>query len=117
MLAFIDPPLKNPFFIILLISDKPVCKEDQRTLFGVAKREPIQVPCTVEADPPEVNFRWLFNNSFDLVPITNFVHQPPNSMTSVANYAPRTKYGYGQLLCWATNKLGLSPFKSFPCSS
>lgn len=85
-----------------------MCKQEQRTLYGVAKREPIQVPCTVESDPAEVNFRWMFNNSFDLVPMKSF-DQPTsaNLMTSVATYAPLNKYGYGQLLCWASNKLGI----------
>lgn len=87
--------------------DKPVCKQTQRFLFGVAKSEAIQVPCTVEADPEEgVTFRWSFNNSYNLQPITFQQPSLTAPMTSVATYVPRTKYGFGQLLCWAKNRLG-----------
>lgn len=83
-----------------------MCKQEQRTLYGVAKREPIQVPCTVESDPPEVQFRWSFNNTHGLVPLQSYTQLSDSGMTSVATYAPLNKYGYGQLLCWANNKLG-----------
>lgn len=108
-----------------LFTDAPVCSSRQRFLYGVAKREPIQVPCTVEADPSVTSFRWSFNNTINSVPINTFVDslndQPSSSSipttssntlpvslsaTSVATYVPKNKYGYGQLLCWATNELG-----------
>lgn len=91
----------------LYFLDKPVCKQTQRFLFGVAKREAIQVPCSVEADPEEgITFRWAFNNSYNLQPIA--FQQPivTAPMTSIATYMPRNKYGFGQLLCWAKNRLG-----------
>ncbi|KAI2803114.1 hypothetical protein BLOT_007237 [Blomia tropicalis] len=96
--------------ILLKVQYVPVCKTEQRTLFGVGKREPIQVPCTVDSNPPEVTFRWMFNNSYDVWKMTNFT-QPnaPNVVTSVVTYAPLNKYGYGQLLCWASNVLGEQP--------
>lgn len=84
-------------------TDAPTCKSDQRTIFGVAKREPIRVPCDVEADPPQVTFRWTFNNTYEVVPVKNFVSAKTRS---IATYAPRSKYGYGELYCWAKNKVG-----------
>ncbi|OTF75166.1 nephrin-like protein, partial [Euroglyphus maynei] len=97
--------------------NKPVCARGQRSLFGVAQREPLQVPCTVESDPEEVTFRWMFNSSQSesmmMIPIDTFQVLPASksslllpSRTSIARYEPKTRYGYGQLLCWATNKLG-----------
>lgn len=97
--------------------DKPVCAQTQRTLFGVSPNEILQVPCTVESNPEEVTFRWMFNSSqaeygSPLILIDTFqVRQQagllgPMTRTSIARYKPKTHYDYGQLLCWATNKLG-----------
>ncbi|RWS28955.1 hemicentin-2-like protein [Leptotrombidium deliense] len=89
--------------INLKILYAPICKIDQKTIFGVATREPIQVPCEVEANPKQVTFRWALNNSFKVVEIKNFVSA---NLRSLASYAPRTNLGYGQLMCWASNKVG-----------
>jgi neural cell adhesion molecule len=78
-------------------------------VFGVAKREPIKVPCEVDADPPQVTFRWSFNNSFEVMAVKNFISAKTRS---IATYAPRTKYGYGELYCWAKNRVGE---QSEPC--
>jgi len=69
----------------------------------VATREPIQVPCDVEADPPQVTFRWALNNSIEMQPIKNHVSA---QLRSIAHYAPRTKFGYGELYCWGSNAVG-----------
>lgn len=84
-------------------SDAPRCKANQKVIFGVATREPIQVPCQVEADPIQVTFRWALNNTMEVLPIKNHVSA---QLTSIANYSPRTKFGYGELLCWAKNGVG-----------
>ncbi|RWS08367.1 nephrin-like protein, partial [Dinothrombium tinctorium] len=81
----------------------PICKPDQKTVFGVATREPIQVPCQVEANPPKVTFHWQLNNTFKVTEVKNFMSA---DLMSTAVYAPRTNLGYGQLLCWASNKVG-----------
>nr|XP_027202323.1 uncharacterized protein LOC113796284 [Dermatophagoides pteronyssinus] len=100
--------------ILLKVQYRPVCSRGQRNLFGVAQREPLQVPCQVESDPEEVTFRWMFNSSQSesmmMIPIDTFQVRPSSSSSksrqSIARYEPKTRYGYGQLLCWATNKLG-----------
>ena len=32
-------------------------------VYGVAKMETAHIACRVEANPPQVGFRWTFNNS------------------------------------------------------
>lgn len=91
------------FFNIIIVLDAPVCSGEQKTLYGVATREPVQVPCDVNADPPQVSFHWTLNNSLKVLPIKSFVS---SHLRSVANYAPRSKFGYGQLYCWASNSVG-----------
>lgn len=73
-------------------------------MYGVATREPVQVPCEVDADPAQVSFYWNLNNSLEIVPVKNFI---TSRLKSVSIYSPRTKFGYGQLLCWASNKVGM----------
>ena len=43
-------------------ADAPRCTAAP-SLRGVALREPVNVTCTVDADPSEVKFFWTFNNS------------------------------------------------------
>ena len=62
------------------------------------------MPCSVIADPPQVSFQWTLNNSLKLLPIKSFIS---SHLTSVATYEPRSKFGYGQLLCWASNVIGV----------
>ena len=63
----------------------------------------------MDSDPPQVTFRWSFNNSFEVMAHKNFI---TTKTKSVATYAPRTKYGYGELYCWAKNRIGE---QSEPC--
>ena len=50
------------FIIITFFSDAPRCAIPP-TLQGVGMKEPVNVTCTVLADPPDVTFYWSFNNS------------------------------------------------------
>lgn len=43
-------------------SDAPVCAVVP-SLRGVALREAVNISCRVDADPPDVDFYWTFNNS------------------------------------------------------
>jgi hypothetical protein len=49
------------------VVDVPVCKSVQPRIYGVSKRELVNVLCEVEANPPDVRFRWTFNNSAEMI--------------------------------------------------
>lgn len=36
---------------------------NQSRIYGVAKQEHAKIKCTVDANPPDVVFKWTFNNS------------------------------------------------------
>jgi hypothetical protein len=36
-------------------------------IYGVSKRELVNVLCEVEANPVDVEFKWTFNNSAELI--------------------------------------------------
>ncbi|XP_022245373.1 nephrin-like isoform X2 [Limulus polyphemus] len=95
--------------VFLRVQYKPQCKNDQRFLYGTSKNEAVNVSCGVEADPPDVRFRWKFNNSGHVVDIQNYYQE---NSRSLATYTPRTQYDYGSLLCWATNAAGS---QDIPC--
>ena len=84
--------------------DAPVCKSDQKLLYGVARHEPVKVSCEVEADPSKANFTWKFNNSVESMDLQLFVSEESRS---IATYIPRTEYDYGTLLCWGRNSVGI----------
>ena len=102
-LALFSLSLSLSLSLFRILLDAPVCSAEQKTLYGVATREPVQVPCDVNADPPQVSFHWTLNNSLKILPIKSFVS---SHLRSVATYAPRSKFGYGQLHCWSSNSVG-----------
>ena len=52
---------------MLNVLDKPYCREEQQTVYGVATEEPVRISCDVFADPSQaVKFEWAFNTSTEL---------------------------------------------------
>lgn len=57
----------------------------------------------MEADPPQVTFRWGLNSTGGLITIKSVT---AGRLRSIATFPTRLGIQYGQLLCWATNKFG-----------
>ncbi|XP_067138004.1 neural cell adhesion molecule 2-like isoform X2 [Centruroides vittatus] len=95
----------------------PVCKEGQKILYGIGRDETVNVSCEVEADPDEVSFRWLLNNTAETVEIRKFT---TNGTMSTVKYNPKSMIGYGGLYCWARNEIGVQKepciFRMLPAS-
>ncbi|GIY07113.1 hypothetical protein CDAR_101122 [Caerostris darwini] len=89
--------------VMLKVKYAPVCKHPNIAVHGVARYEAVNVSCEVEADPPQVNFRWSLNNTVENIDIPT---QSSESTVSTVVYTPRTMLGYGALLCWAQNEIG-----------
>ncbi|XP_076031364.1 uncharacterized protein LOC143019535 isoform X2 [Oratosquilla oratoria] len=89
----------------------PVCVQDQKTEHSVAKLENAEISCRVHANPPNVTFRWTFNNTAEAidVPDGRFV---VSGTESRVNYIPMNELDYGTLLCWANNSIGI---QTLPC--
>jgi len=87
------------------IKYKPVCGEDQKTVYGVAHGEIASINCTVKANPTDLMFRWTFNSSSELnfLPRSRFTQM---GTTSQLVYSLNTGRDYGTILCWAENELG-----------
>ena len=57
----------------------------------------------MDADPPEVNFRWAFNNTSENIVVENHAS---DGLSSIATYVPRSELDYGTLFCWGRNNVG-----------
>lgn len=88
----------------------PVCKPSQEIKFGVARNEMVNISCQVDADPDDVKFNWMLNNTLETAEIRSF---NSNGSTSIVSYVPKYKNSYGVLLCWGSNKVGV---QTEPCS-
>ena len=93
------------------VADVPVCQSPQPRIYGVSKKEPVNVLCQVEANPAEVDFKWTFNNSAEMIRV------PPgrsldNQSTSLLSYTPLTTMDFGTIMCSASNMVGV---QTRPC--
>uniref|UniRef100_A0A1B6M7V2 Ig-like domain-containing protein n=1 Tax=Graphocephala atropunctata TaxID=36148 RepID=A0A1B6M7V2_9HEMI len=97
--------------VYLDIKFPPVCRQEGVRMLGVARRDTVRVLCEVEANPADVQFSWVFNNSAGTRDL------PPSNWTSdrtrsTVGYTPWTENQYGSLLCSARNRMGL---QTVPC--
>ncbi|KAF8793828.1 Synaptogenesis protein syg-2 like protein [Argiope bruennichi] len=92
--------------VLLRVQFAPVCASNQKTTYGIARHEEANVSCAVEADPPEVAFRWSFNNTVSET-IDILSYSSDGASRSVARYIPRTRLDYGALYCFAKNAVGI----------
>lgn len=73
----------------------------------MARHEEARVVCQVEAYPPPNNFRWAFNNTEEMVDVSQDHYKNSTRHTqSVLTYKPVTEMDYGTVLCWASNTAG-----------
>ncbi|GFT74509.1 transposable element Tcb2 transposase [Trichonephila clavipes] len=87
----------------------PVCISGQKRAYGVARHEEVNVTCEVDADPDDIQFRWMFNNTSETIDIITFTS---SATQSIASYIPRSKMDYGTLSCWGRNSIGV---QRHPC--
>lgn len=52
-------------------TDAPSCSPNQPRIYGVAKQEQAQIKCSVDANPPDVEFKWTFNNSAESIDVAS----------------------------------------------
>ncbi|XP_023321524.1 Down syndrome cell adhesion molecule-like protein 1 homolog [Eurytemora carolleeae] len=91
--------------IFLDVKYVPVCKTDKPKIYGVSKRELVNVLCQVESNPPEVEFKWTFNNSAEMIKVPVGRSQD-NRSSSVLSYTPLTTMDFGTIMCTAMNMVG-----------
>lgn len=88
---------------ICFTADSPVCVPGQKILYGATRHEEVKVLCEVDADPPDVTFRWSFNKSGENMEDVSYISEGTRSTATVT---AKTDYDYGTLSCWGTNSVG-----------
>ena len=99
--------------VVFVITVAPVCRPGPSKIYGVAKDENVKILCELEANPPDVQFTWKFNNSAS----GDALDIPQNQVKSdkdrsTATYKPSSNLDYGTLLCSGANEIGM---QSEPC--
>lgn len=89
--------------LFLVVLDAPTCKASQKSLYGVARTESVNITCEVESDPKDVTFHWALNNSVESIELHNFTSEDTRS---VLTFTPRTMLEFGAILCWGINSVG-----------
>ncbi|KAF4523454.1 hypothetical protein B566_EDAN008863 [Ephemera danica] len=84
---------------------KPICKSDQKRVYGVARHEIAKVVCEVEAYPLPVTFKWSFNNTAETMDVPTARYQNDFSRTTLT-YKPDSELDYGTVMCTASNTAG-----------
>ncbi|XP_022238669.1 nephrin-like [Limulus polyphemus] len=90
--------------IELNIKYKPECVAEQKQTYYATTGEIVEVFCLVTADPPEVTFTWMFNNSKHHRELLSFVSSGTHS---IAKVRLERKEDFGTLTCKAKNLVGI----------
>lgn len=71
-----------------ILSDKPICKPDQKRVYGVARNEAADILCEVDAYPPPENFKWSFNNTAETFDMPQSGYRLHSDKASALTYTP-----------------------------
>lgn len=75
-------------YIICPYLDRPICRGDQKRVYGIARNEAGRVLCEVESYPPPTSFKWSFNNTAETVDMPQSGFEEYNKSSSILTYTP-----------------------------
>lgn len=67
---------------------RPVCRSDQKRIYGVARNEMAKILCEVDAFPPPTTFKWSFNNTAETIDMPQNGFEKHSRTTSRLSYTP-----------------------------
>lgn len=71
-----------------ILADKPICRSEQKRIYGVARNEAAEILCEVDAFPPPESFKWSFNNTAETFEMPQSDHRIHSSQASTLSYTP-----------------------------
>ncbi|XP_040153573.1 hemicentin-1 isoform X1 [Anopheles arabiensis] len=90
----------------LKVMYKPICRPDQKKIYGVARNEAAEILCQVDAYPPPESFKWSFNNTAETIDMPQSGYRVHAEQASSLTYTPVKELDYGTIMCWADNVVG-----------
>lgn len=75
-------------FLSLSLPDKPICRSEQKRIYGVARNEAAEILCEVDAYPPPESFKWSFNNTAETFEMPQSDYRIHSSQASTLSYTP-----------------------------
>ena len=57
-------------------SDSPICKPNQRIIYGTARKSKTEISCQVDAKPLPINFQWQFKTANGKGGSGNLINNP-----------------------------------------
>lgn len=71
-----------------IFADKPICRSEQKRIYGVARNEAAEILCEVDAFPPPESFKWSFNNTAETFEMPQSDYRIHSSQASTLSYTP-----------------------------
>ncbi|XP_037073232.1 protein turtle homolog A-like [Pollicipes pollicipes] len=93
----------NPIFLDVKFA--PVCRPELPHIYGVSKKEQVNILCDVDSNPSRLHFLWTFNNTSEMTELDSRLVNSSETR-SMLTYQPKTEMDYGTIFCWATNDIG-----------
>lgn len=75
-------------FDIRMCTDRPLCRSDQKRVYGVARNEQARILCEVDAYPPPTAFKWSFNNTAETIDMPQNGFEKHSKSSSRLVYTP-----------------------------
>lgn len=75
-------------YIDMIFADKPICRSEQKRIYGVARNEAAEILCEVDAFPPPESFKWSFNNTAETFEMPQSDYRIHSSQASTLSYTP-----------------------------
>ncbi|GAB0088671.1 Immunoglobulin-like domain [Sergentomyia squamirostris] len=90
----------------LRVMYKPICRPDQKRIYGVARNEAAEILCEVDAYPAPETFKWSFNNTAETFDMPQSGYRVHSAQASTLTYTPVKEMDFGTIMCWADNVVG-----------
>jgi hypothetical protein len=71
-----------------ILADKPICRSEQKRIYGVARNEAAEILCEVDAFPAPESFKWSFNNTAETFEMPQSDYRIHSSQASTLSYTP-----------------------------
>lgn len=68
--------------------DRPICRAEQKRIYGVGRNEAVRILCEVDSYPPPKSFKWTFNNTAETIDMPQNGFEKHSKSSSKLLYTP-----------------------------